>query len=558
MKRIFGIICVLVLSFWMIKPLFINGYFPMHDDTQVARVVVMGKALRQGQFPVRWVSDLGYGYGYPIFNFYSPLPYYIGGSLYAVGIDSVVATKTMFAIGAVIGGISLFLFMESIVGGIGALVAAVLFMYAPYHAIQIYLRGSVGEYWAIAFVPFILLGVRYMFSKRKQYAGILIGSIGISGTLCSHTIIGYLSIGMYLVGLVIYTVVTLIQKKKNIRTCIFLALLPVLGLGLSSFYWLPAFMEMGSTGVSQMVRNATSGFYDHFVCFAQLWNSPWGYGGSAPGCVDGMSLKLGKFQLLVAVLGIILWAASVYKAKITTAKQFIGIGIVVFFISVLGMLGISGFIWGIVPFTSYIQYPWRLLSFSIIAMGICGGFIISVIPKSIYRYIVGGIIIVLCIFINAKLFTPQYIYQKDTKAFETAEELGFTISKISDEYLPPGISKPTSVIDIIRDPVETESLTELTVLERTDTYLKVLLVSPATQTVRIKIAYFPGWIYLVNGIRTGPSIVDGLPGVVVLEGQSVVEARLVNTPVRLLGNIISIISLCIAAGFIFYDKKTNS
>src|SRR3990167_1872112 len=98
-KRNWVIIAVLLLSLWVIKPLFVNGFFPMHDDTQVARVFEMGKALRDGMFPVRWVPDLGYGYGYPIFNFYAPLSYYFGGFLTLLGFDALLATKIMMAVG---------------------------------------------------------------------------------------------------------------------------------------------------------------------------------------------------------------------------------------------------------------------------------------------------------------------------------------------------------------------------------------------------------------------------------------------------------------------------
>jgi hypothetical protein len=71
-KHIITLIFILILLFWSVKPLFSSGYFTMHDDAQVGRVVAMGQALRDGQFPVRWVNYLGYGYGYPIFNFYGP------------------------------------------------------------------------------------------------------------------------------------------------------------------------------------------------------------------------------------------------------------------------------------------------------------------------------------------------------------------------------------------------------------------------------------------------------------------------------------------------------
>src|SRR3989344_5461144 len=101
-QHILPIILLIILSWWAIRPLTTSGFFPMHDDTQVGRVVAMGKALRNGQFPVRWVSDLGYGYGYPIFNFYGPLPYYIGGVLYAAGLSGLVATKIMMGLGLVL------------------------------------------------------------------------------------------------------------------------------------------------------------------------------------------------------------------------------------------------------------------------------------------------------------------------------------------------------------------------------------------------------------------------------------------------------------------------
>ncbi|KKR71564.1 MAG: hypothetical protein UU15_C0048G0007, partial [Candidatus Levybacteria bacterium GW2011_GWC2_40_7] len=120
MKKVIGLIFVIILSFWSVKSLIERGYFPMHDDTQVARVVVMGKALRNGQFPVRWVSDLGYGYGYPLYNFYGPLPYYFGGSLYALGVDSVMATKWMFGIGTVLAAVTMYFLLYPMLGLLAA------------------------------------------------------------------------------------------------------------------------------------------------------------------------------------------------------------------------------------------------------------------------------------------------------------------------------------------------------------------------------------------------------------------------------------------------------
>src|SRR3989338_6324726 len=109
LKSNYGLFLVLILSFWAIKPLLIPGFFPMHDDTQVARVFEMGKMLGSGVFPVRWVPDLGYGYGYPIFNFYAPLAYYIGGAFILLGFDALLATKLMMILGILLASVFMYL-----------------------------------------------------------------------------------------------------------------------------------------------------------------------------------------------------------------------------------------------------------------------------------------------------------------------------------------------------------------------------------------------------------------------------------------------------------------
>lgn len=540
----------------ILKPLFSNGYFPMHDDTQVARVVVMGKALREGQFPVRWVSDLGYGYGYPIYNFYGPLPYYFGGSLYALGVDSVVATKAMFAAGAILAVIFFYLFVSSVFDPVVAMTGSILFAYSPYHAVQIYVRGAVGEYWAIAFIPLLLWGVLLASKKENRHVGTVVGAIGLSGVILSHTILGFVTTGITIVCLFFYFLISLIRKKLTKWATVNLFLIPVLGLGVSAFFWIPAFFEMSATAVTTMIKTAPSGFFDHFVCPYQLWNSPWGFGGSAPGCIDGMSFKLGKVQLLSSFLGILLWIVLRRKNKLPDQSIFMGIAAGIFFLSVFAVTDITKFLWTAVPFVSFIQYPWRLLTFTTLAMGMSGGYIVMVFRKIMIRLIVAAGVVSVCILMNAKLFQPQYLYVRDSKAFETPEELRYRISKISDEYLPSGIQKPNGPSDFSRTPIDESSTLGVKMIRYTDTDWTASVQSKVNQTITLKTAFFPGWIYQINGKTIVPAIAHGLPSMVVLEGKSVLIAHLTNTPVRTLGNILSLGSVIVLVSIIFYGKKT--
>src|SRR3989344_5957643 len=84
-RRVIPLILIFILSFFTWKTLLNKGYFSMHDVQQVVRLQQMDKSLKAGQFPVRWVEDLGFGYGYPVFNFYPPFIYYSGEVIHLAG-----------------------------------------------------------------------------------------------------------------------------------------------------------------------------------------------------------------------------------------------------------------------------------------------------------------------------------------------------------------------------------------------------------------------------------------------------------------------------------------
>src|SRR3972149_11780083 len=73
-----------------------SGYFNMHDDLQMMRQLEMEKCFLGLQVPCRWVPDMGYGFGFPLFNYYPPLPYLIGQVFRFVGVSFVNTAKDLF------------------------------------------------------------------------------------------------------------------------------------------------------------------------------------------------------------------------------------------------------------------------------------------------------------------------------------------------------------------------------------------------------------------------------------------------------------------------------
>ncbi len=538
MKRhILPLIFLIIASYWIVKPLFARGYFTMHDDTQVGRVIVMGNALRSGQFPVRWVSDLGYGYGYPLYNFYGPLPYYLGGGLYAAGVNAVAATKIMMGVGMVLSAVFMYALGQFLFGRLAGILAGILYAYAPYHAVQLYVRGAVGELWAYAFLPLLFLGVFMGATARRKNAA-WIGGLGLAGIILSHTILGYITVVLYGVGLILYSLFLLFRRQFHFLRLTSYVLPLFIGLGFSAFFWLPAIAEMGYTNVAGQI-SATANFRDHFVCIGQLWNSLWGYGGSAPGCVDGMTFKIGKLHALLAASGVGLgW----WRLKRSFSSHPLGLIAGIGAFSVFLVVSWSQWLWEALPGFVYIQYPWRMLTGVAFSVSVLGGSVIFWISNRWARVSVVILVVLAVVGVNAKLFSPQVVYDKPASFFESEEELTWRVSKVSDEYLPPSFTKPMGPQDIAREVLTSDKNLAFVVETEinTEVYTKLHVEAGGRVETTLRRAYFPGWQYWVNGVRQPIKVVRGLPVIIIPGGRSVVELRFGHTTARIVGTMLSI------------------
>lgn len=569
-KAFFGVAVVVILSYWAIQPLFIQGFFPMHDDTQPARVYEMQQALLQGQFPVRWVSNLGYGYGYPIFNFYAPLSYYIGALFALIGFDILLATKLMIAVGVVFAGVTMYLLGKELAGKFGGIVAAVSYVYAPYHALDLYVRGDIAEIWAFSFIPLTFYTVWKLFDTGK-WRYVCYGAFSIAGLVLSHNLSALMTFPYLVVFAVILAVVS--YKKKNMLVIQKIIALLVLGICISSFYWVPTLTEMKYTNVLSQIGGGAD-FHDHFVCLSQLWDSPWSFGGSVPGCVDGMSFKLGKINILISGITIFLAFLLVLR-KIADTSYVLNPKGIVFVGSVIGFLfsifltqEVSLFFWEKVPLMSFFQYPWRFLMLASFFSSLLSGYFVWMISKSIsleYHsrylapYVISGSIVVLFIVINQKYFNPQTILPKTSESYTQEKVLKWDISKISDEYLPKHFNKPKNREEIVNTKVESvNDLSQISNVQESITHIKAEVIAKENTDVKLNIAYFPFWHVFVNGQEKNFTITGNGLLVNVPSGRHVLEAYIVSTPVEKISNILSLAGVIgMFTGIIFFTKKEN-
>ena len=423
MKRWLPILIILLLSLPAIWPIVTPGYFPIHDNTQVVRVDQMFQALQSGQFPVRWVPDLGYGYGYPIFNFYNPLPYYFGAAFMFLGVNALVATKIMFVTPILLSGLAIYWLARKYFPALAALTAAVFYVYAPYHAVQIYVRGAVGEYWAYALVPLVTFA---FLSRRRFLAPMSLALLILSHNLTAMMFIPILGFLILLLGLR--------RLPESIKSLL-------LGLGLSAFFWLPAILEKNLTRVNFMVQQQFNPL-DHFVYTDQLWNSLWGYAGSAPGRNDGISFMIGKSHIIFTLfsLGLIIFSRKIKK----NTQKFLSFTIFTLALAVFMLLPLSYFVWVNIPALDFIQFPWRWLSFAALSTSVLTGYAISRLPKLAW-------LLPVFIIYSVKFFQPQFKFPITAEELLTKERVVWEVSARSDEYLPKDFIVPQTQLEALRD-----------------------------------------------------------------------------------------------------------
>ena len=107
--------------------LFRPGFFSMQDDMHVFRLSQFDQCVKDLQIPCRLVTDGGLGYSYPLFNFYSPLPYAFAESFHLTGASLINSLKISFITPYIIGAVGMYLLSNKLFGPVGAIVSSVLF-----------------------------------------------------------------------------------------------------------------------------------------------------------------------------------------------------------------------------------------------------------------------------------------------------------------------------------------------------------------------------------------------------------------------------------------------
>src|SRR3989344_7808452 len=258
--------------------------------------ILFDEALRDGNFYPRWAAHLNNGFGVPLFNFVYPLPNYVASILHLANISFIDSFKISMLVATIIGGVFFYLWSREFWGILGGVVSSIFYTFSPYHFVDIYIRGSVVEVWALGFFPaFLWAYTKFVKSKRKVF--LILSSIFLALIIFSHNILAL----MFFVFSLSY-IVFLISKEKSKKYLILNTLyLILLGLGLSAIFWFPAIYETKFVTGLQIFDVSS-----HFPDLYQLIIPSWGSGFSGGELSSQLSFQIGVANLVVVILSLII------------------------------------------------------------------------------------------------------------------------------------------------------------------------------------------------------------------------------------------------------------
>jgi uncharacterized membrane protein len=563
-ENIFLILSV-SLTIFAIFPLLHSGFFPIHDNEQVGRLFELDQALRAGQFPVRIISDLGFGYGYLLFNYYPPLVYYFGEIFILVNTSYIDSIKLVMGFGFIFSAVSMYFFVREMYGKIAGFVSSVFYTYAPYHSVDLYVRGALPEFFSFVFIPAIFWSYLKL-SRENSKRYVVIAALFNSLLLLTHNLVALMAslfIGIYL----IFILLNLKDRKVFLKNVLLTGLFSAL---LSSFFIIPAILENKYTMVSLLTKELAD-YKIHFVSPIQLWNSAWGYGGSGPGVSDGLTFKLGKLHVLLSIWSIII--AFYYLIKKNVNKEIFLFSILLLF-SLFIQTQYSKFIWDHFQPFSYIQFPWRYLLFSAFFMSILIGFL----SKELSRQSLGKILIlfmvVYVLFQGRLIFKPQSYISVTDNDYISQKTLRWETSKMAFEYVPVDIALKkskigNSVVDITENQVAKSAFQvksgQMNIITMVDIPHRIEMSAQVVKGGELIINQFayPGWKIFVDGRQIGFNSNNKLKliSLRLSAGDRIIEARFEDTKLRMVSNlltlvgIISIILYVLPLGFKKYAKN---
>jgi len=573
-----------------ITPFFWRGSPSGHDFEfhLFSWMEVLGQWKHGIAYP-RWAALAYWGYGEPRFLFYPPASWTLGAALgFALPWTMVPGAYCWIAL--TLAGTAMYRLAREWLPVADALFAAVFYALNPYHLLIVYWRSAYAELLASELLPLLLLCFLRLFLRESEPD--FRPTLGLSLILAAAwltnvpaaVMMHYATAGLALVFFATVAARELAHQRSSVwglkvrrpvvrTTLVQTALAMLLGVGLASFYLLPAIYEQGWINIREVlspgVRPQDNFLFttlpdpDHnrfnllvstvavveigviafAIWFSRRWRvksagaNPSAISGQAPSAISGQALDS-------SVAGS---AATVNQSPWTL---FSALGV---FSAVL-LLSVSNLFWQHLPELRFMQLPFRWL----LSMNAALAMLLAMAAKRwnwTARVLVSAVLLAAVIVAGYRFQPPWWEKAADIRQMSDAVADGIGYEG-TDEYVPAGDDayELNKSLPRVSDDRGAEVQSEMLAWGPTERHFTVH--AAAAQNLTVRLFSYPAWEVVVNGKPTATKKTDvtGLIVIPIAAGGSDVRIHFRRTVDRFLGNILSLISLAVLV-FAWFKPK---
>jgi hypothetical protein len=431
----------------------------------------------------------------------------------------------------------MYAFARRLWGELGGLVSGVAYMYAPYLALDAYMRGALAELWALAIVPALLWAIyETVTTARARWVPVLALCTGF--LLLSHSIVALIVTP----AIALWAIVLLaLGGRAALRPALLGATGALWGIGLAAFFTLPALFE----GDQVHLESLTLGPFDykfHFANTADLFFERSADYSFLLGVRDSTVVQIGWFHWIAAGLavpaGVLLWRSGRHSQALAVATLAIAFGIGVFMAT-----SASQGVWDAFDSLAYVQFPWRYLGLVTIASAALAGAWFAVLryrPAAL-RIALALVLIGLFVGSGRMFFHTVLRFDVDDDEVLHGERFAFLGEHAIRDYLPdaadevPAARASRAAVSGRGEVLSARSGSDWLTLE-----------IDALEPLQVEASLFdyPRWRVRIDGeeVDHDTSAPYGLVTFDVPAGRHEVRINLESTGIRRAGNYISLVS----------------
>lgn len=509
LKRVtlFGVLAVgLLVASPLLDPRLIHGADTLpHYYT----LVQLDHLVRQGVLYTRWFPYKASGFGAPFFQYYAPLAFYVAEGFVLLSLEMLAAFRLAWGLTLVGSALGMYLWARDTLDEGPALVSATAYVCGPYMLFNAFFRGGYTEQFALMLMPWVLWAFRRLaVTRRAPY--LAAGALGYALLHLVHT----LTAMIFSPALFAYTLVLAKEYARPAgglrawRNQLLMLWVPIgLGLGLSAFFWLPAFLERNALMTELVSGSPALDYRYNFMSLRQLFSTPL------------TAAPRPALSFITASLAAVAIFAQVSKRTRASSAWQIWLAALITGGCILLALPFSAWLWDALPLLHLFQFPHRFLSVALLFLALLAGVAMQGLAQmlqtkktTVARWSYFGILItVLCLLVGqtrvlrrVKYYPPlpeidvEFIMQKEREAAPI-------IGQYASVYMPAGVEELPPLEQQAQDGPERldmDSLpadASLLAAEWAPLRYDLILSSPEAFSARFRTFYFPGWTAQLDG-----------------------------------------------------------